>query len=72
MLGEFERGSGDKPPTASLFKTMDPETITLETALELLTIPRELGPHPEDRCVSTPTVPTWSACCALARQLVAA
>jgi DNA topoisomerase-1 len=38
-------GSKDKPPTASLFKTMDLETLTLEQALTLLTLPRVLGEH---------------------------
>jgi len=46
QLGEAVEGGG-KPQTASLFKTMLPEAITLEQALELLTIPRTLGTDPE-------------------------
>ena len=41
-------GSSDAPRTASLFKDMDLDTIDLETALRLLTLPRTLGADPSD------------------------
>jgi len=46
QLGEAVDG-GDKPKTASLFKSMSVEGVDLDTALRLLTLPRTIGAHPE-------------------------
>jgi DNA topoisomerase I len=44
----LEEGSDGKPRTASLFESMSLETVTLDDALRLLTIPRVLGADPSD------------------------
>ena len=46
--GVHDDETGFKPRTASLFKDMDPATVTLESVMPLLALPREVGAHPDD------------------------
>ena len=39
----------EKPKRASLLKGMTPDELTFDQAKAILSLPRELGPHPEDK-----------------------
>lgn len=47
QLGQMVEGSEEKPRRASIPKEVAPHELTLEKALELLSLPKELGLHPE-------------------------
>lgn len=47
QVGEVDPESKEKPRTASLLKSMHPETLTFEQAMQLLSLPRVLGNDPE-------------------------
>lgn len=53
QLGEPEKGSKEKPRTCSLMQHMSVDTITLDDALRLLSLPRTVGVDPSDQKVIT-------------------
>lgn len=48
-----KKSDAPKPKRASLPKGVDPNLIDLETALKYLSLPREIGPHPETKAMIT-------------------
>jgi DNA topoisomerase I len=49
QLGDVEEGSKTKPKRTSLPKGVTPENITLDIAIGLIGLPRQLGVHPESK-----------------------
>ncbi len=53
QLGEMVDGAKEKPRTSSLFKDMSLDTLTIDDALRLLSLPRVVGVDPADNAEIT-------------------
>lgn len=51
QLGEVSEDSEKKPKRVSIPKNIEPTEISLETAINLISLPRRVGHHPEDNRV---------------------
>ncbi|QDT31215.1 type I DNA topoisomerase [Thalassoglobus polymorphus] len=51
QLGEVVEGAEKKPKRVSIPKNVDPTAVDLDLAIQLLSLPRRVGHHPEDNKV---------------------
>lgn len=51
QLGEVQEDQEKKPKRVSIPKNLDPTELQLDTAIELISLPKRLGHHPEDNKV---------------------